>query len=84
VRDHGAGLSPGEEDAIFERFHRGRAGHSGTEGTGLGLAIARDLARRWGGDVTLENASGGGALATVELALPDLSLDLTSRLPARA
>ena len=84
VRDHGPGLAAGEQDAIFERFHRGRAGHSGTDGTGLGLAIARDLARRWGGDVTLENAPGGGALATVELALPGLSPDLASRLPARA
>ena len=34
-------------------------------GTGLGLPIARELMRRWGGDVTLANREGGGAVATI-------------------
>jgi len=67
VRDGGPGLADGEDDAVFDRFHRGSAGRGGPPGTGLGLAIARELARRWGGDVTLANAPGGGALATVTL-----------------
>jgi signal transduction histidine kinase len=68
VRDRGAGLAPGEEDEVFERFHRGSAGRQGIPGSGLGLPIARELARRWGGDVTLAARPGGGAIA--ELALP--------------
>lgn len=67
VRDEGPGLQPGEETVIFERFHRGSAGRSGPPGTGLGLAIAQELARRWGGDVTLRPASGGGTIADVRL-----------------
>ena len=50
---------------MFERFHRGRAGRAGPPGTGLGLPIARELMRRWGGDVTLANREGGGAVATI-------------------
>jgi len=69
IRDHGPGLRPEELDAVFERFHRGSAGRDGTPGTGLGLAIARELARRWGGDVTLANHPQGGAVAT--LAVPE-------------
>ncbi len=69
VRDEGPGLAPGEHEAVFERFHRGSAGRQGPGGTGLGLPIARELARRWGGDVTLADAPGGGALA--RLVLPD-------------
>jgi signal transduction histidine kinase len=65
VRDHGPGLEPDELAAVFERFHRGRAGRDGTPGTGLGLPIARELARRWGGDVVLANVPDGGALATL-------------------
>ena len=67
VRDGGPGLTEDEEQTVFDRFHRGSAGRGGPAGTGLGLAIARELARRWGGDVTLTNAPGGGALATVTL-----------------
>ena len=58
---------PDEQEAIFERFHRGSAGLAGPPGSGLGLAIARELAREWGGEVTLANAEGGGALATLRL-----------------
>lgn len=63
VRDHGRGVQPSEAETVFERFHRGSAGLSGPPGTGLGLAIARDLARRWGGEVTLEPCPDGGTLA---------------------
>lgn len=65
VLDRGPGLEPGEESALFERFHRGRAGRSGAPGTGLGLAIARELSRRWGGDATLVPRAGGGARAAL-------------------
>ena len=65
VLDEGAGIDPGELEAVFERFHRGKAGRAGPPGTGLGLPIARELMRRWGGDVTLANREGGGAVATI-------------------
>jgi signal transduction histidine kinase len=65
VLDEGPGVDPGELEAVFERFHRGSAGRAGPPGTGLGLPIARELMRRWGGDVTLANREGGGAVATI-------------------
>jgi signal transduction histidine kinase len=67
VRDRGAGLAADEAEQVFERFHRGSAGRRGVAGTGLGLPIARDLARRWGGDVVLRNRDGGGTIAEVRL-----------------
>ncbi len=65
VLNRGPGLSESELAAVFERFHRGAAGRAGPPGTGLGLPIARELARRWGGDVTLANRDGGGVRATI-------------------
>ncbi|HEV7918679.1 MAG TPA: ATP-binding protein, partial [Solirubrobacterales bacterium] len=56
VRDQGPGLSDDEAEMVFDRFHRGHAGTEHGGGTGLGLAIARELAGRWGGEVTLANA----------------------------
>jgi signal transduction histidine kinase len=66
VRDRGPGLEPGEEQLVFERFHRGRAARASTNGSGLGLPIARALARSWHGDVRLSNRDGGGALAVLD------------------
>ena len=66
VRDRGPGLAPGEDELVFERFHRGRAGQQGPSGSGLGLAIARTLARAWHGDAKLGNRPGGGAIAVLE------------------
>jgi signal transduction histidine kinase len=80
VRDRGPGLAGDEAEAVFERFHRGRAGVAGPPGSGLGLAIARELARGWSGEVTLENRQGGGALAT--LSLPPSQPDGQPALPA--
>ena len=70
VADEGPGLAPGEEQLIFERFRRGRAGRQGPHGTGLGLAIARELVERWGGSVTIANRPAGGAVARLSLPSP--------------
>ena len=70
VLDRGPGLAGEELEAVFERFHRGRAGRAGPSGTGLGLAIARELARRWGGDVELANRPEGGAAARITVPAP--------------
>lgn len=79
VRDRGPGLERGEEELVFERFHRGSAGRRGPGGSGLGLATARSLARSWGGEVTLRNRSGGGVVARIELARNDGARTQTGR-----
>jgi signal transduction histidine kinase len=67
VTDEGPGPAPGEEEEVFERFHRGRAGRGGPPGTGLGLPIARELAGEWNATVTLEALPGGGGRAVVHV-----------------
>ncbi|HEX6927551.1 MAG TPA: HAMP domain-containing sensor histidine kinase [Longimicrobiaceae bacterium] len=59
VIDTGPGIPPEHREAIFDEFTR-FANH-GHEGHGLGLAIARRVARLLGGDLTVEDAPGGGA-----------------------
>ncbi len=58
IADDGPGIAPDDAERIFERFTRlddARTRESG--GTGLGLAIVRDIARRHGGDATLDRES---------------------------
>lgn len=65
VRDTGPGIPPEEREAIFGEFHRLHDG--GTAGHGLGLATSRRIARLLGGDVTVDDAPGGGAMFTLWL-----------------
>jgi signal transduction histidine kinase len=52
VSDRGPGIPKGQEEKIFDPFHRlSNKLTDGVTGTGIGLTIARDLARRHGGDL---------------------------------
>jgi two-component system sensor histidine kinase KdpD len=67
VADRGPGIPPGDEERIFERFHRGA--HAGVGGAGLGLPIARAIAEAHGGRLVASNRPGGGALFRLTLPL---------------
>ena len=82
VVDGGHGLRPGEEEQVFERFHRGSAGRSGPPGSGLGLPIARELMQRWGGTATIANRPEGGARAALTLPREHGERGFTGSLPA--
>ncbi|MGH2873512.1 MAG: sensor histidine kinase [Solirubrobacteraceae bacterium] len=66
VSDQGPGVPEDEREAIFERFHRGRD-TAGKAGFGLGLPIGRELAKRMGGELVLEDRPGPGATFTLRL-----------------
>ena len=68
VQDTGPGLPLEDAERIFESFQRGSDALS-APGTGLGLYIARTIARRMGGDVTVNSAPGRGACFALEVCL---------------
>ena len=70
VRDHGPGVPVEERELVFERFRRGRSGLTGLPGHGLGLPIARELAREWGGEITLAAGAEGGTVAILVARTP--------------
>ncbi|WP_397597406.1 sensor histidine kinase [Sphingorhabdus sp.] len=65
VSDQGPGISVDDHERIFAKFER--LGRTGDGGSGLGLYISRRLARAMGGDLTVEDAKGGGAKFTLRL-----------------
>jgi len=66
VRDHGPGIAEADLPYVFDRFYRA-ANARNLPGSGLGLAIVRQVATTHGGEVTAENAEGGGALFRLHL-----------------
>jgi PAS domain S-box-containing protein len=66
VRDHGVGISPEDQERIFERFERLiSVRHFG--GFGLGLWIVRQIVEAHGGQVRVESVLGEGSAFTVDV-----------------
>ncbi|MCX8569798.1 ATP-binding protein [Aminobacter sp. MET-1] len=69
IDDDGPGIPEAQLETMFRPFTRIEGSRNRqTGGFGLGLTIARNIARRFGGEVTLRNRPGGGLRA--ELAMP--------------
>ena len=62
VRDTGVGISPENQERIFEEFVQVEGPHQqGVKGTGLGLPLSRRLAELLGGSLTVESQPGQGS-----------------------
>ena len=67
IRDEGPGVPDYALDKVFDRFYSLRRPSTGKKSSGLGLPFAREAALLHGGEVRLENAPEGGALAVLSL-----------------
>ncbi|MCB0352999.1 MAG: hypothetical protein KDD64_05715 [Bdellovibrionales bacterium] len=66
VRDFGPGIPADFLSRVFEPFFRGEDElRREVSGTGMGLTIARALARKMGGDLTVENSSPGARFTLI-------------------
>ena len=58
VRDFGIGIEPGEENALFQRFYRGKR-VTDQEGFGIGLYLAREIVNLHGGFIAVRRMREG-------------------------
>ena len=66
VRDTGRGISPEDQERLFQRFFRANTDDN-VQGTGLGLVIAKRIAESHEGSISVESTLGEGATFTVTL-----------------
>ena len=64
IRDYGPGIPEDEIPLVKKKFYKGS---SKARGSGIGLAVCDEIVEMHGGQLTLENAPGGGTLVTVQL-----------------
>jgi signal transduction histidine kinase len=70
ILDGGPGIAQEHLERAFDPFYRLESSRSReTGGSGLGLTIARNIVRRYGGEITIANLPEGGLAATVRLPL---------------
>ncbi|MCB1803240.1 MAG: HAMP domain-containing histidine kinase, partial [Gammaproteobacteria bacterium] len=62
VMDRGSGLAGAQADHLFDPFYTTKAEG---EGSGLGLSISLGIVQHHGGELTLSNRPGGGAVARI-------------------
>ena len=66
ISDTGIGISPDQQERVFERFYRVDKSHSKeVGGTGLGLSIVKHAALILGASLELDSHSGAGTTVTV-------------------
>ena len=71
IADAGAGMTPEQQERLFEPFHRGPQAQE--DGTGLGMAIFKEIMDVHGAAVGVRSAPGAGTTLTIRLpaAAPD-------------
>ena len=78
VEDNGIGISPVDQQRLFEKFYRVESREKDKQGgTGLGLAIVKSIAERHGGDAWIKSELGAGS--TFSLAIPIRQPDKTHK-----
>ena len=64
VRDYGPGIPEAELPFVKQKFYKGS---SKARGSGIGLAVCDEIVELHGGEFTIANAEGGGAVVTIRL-----------------
>lgn len=77
VSDRGLGVTPSEQDLIFEPFYRGKEVMAAQiHGNGLGLSLVKHIVAAHDGQVTVESKVGQGSAFTMRLpVLPVLTAE---------
>ena len=67
ITDTGRGISPQDQQRLFQPFQRLSVEHTEIEGTGLGLSLTKRMVELMGGTLSIESTLGQGSTFSIEL-----------------
>ncbi len=67
IEDQGIGMTPEEQNHVFERFYRADSSTTAVAGVGLGMSVAQMIVDAHGGEIRITSEKGKGTLVTVLL-----------------
>ena len=67
IKDNGIGISPEDQEKVFNRFYRADDSRSQAKGYGLGLAICKSIVELHRGKINLRSAINRGSTFTISL-----------------
>ncbi len=74
VSDRGLGVTPSEQERVFEPFYRGKEVVAAQiRGNGLGLSLVKQIVAAHGGRVSVESKVGQGSVFILRLPVPTVS-----------
>jgi PAS domain S-box-containing protein len=83
IEDSGMGISPEDQQRLFQPFVQLGKQAGDNKGTGLGLAITKQMVELMGGSISLQSTLGKGSLFRVDLPLSEVKdIDIATQVIA--
>ena len=75
IKDEGQGISPEDQELVFNRFVQANQGNNESKGSGIGLELVNHLTKLHGGNINLKSELGVGSEFIVNLPIKKIEED---------
>lgn len=75
IKDEGQGISPKDQEFVFNRFVQANQGNNESKGSGIGLELVNHLTKLHGGNISLKSEIGVGSEFIITFPINKVNID---------
>lgn len=75
MKDEGQGISPKDQESVFNRFVQANQGKNESKGSGIGLELVNHLTKLHGGNISLKSEIGVGSEFIITLPINKINIE---------